>query len=328
MQNLAKKIDLLSGREFAIISNEIIAGSYNNVDLVPNTDWQELVFNIAPIQTHQFSVTGATAQTQYYVGISAFIQEGIIDKSDYSRITLKLNNTYNLTPNIKLGNNLTIAPYNQQNAPNVTYSVYRAQPVLEPYYDDGSFAVVYNVGNPLADLAYSNNFRKGIRGVGNIFAEVGFLESFTVRSSFGIDASYNKATSFTPAYTVYNPDGTASQQQNVLSDLYKGTSDNLTWLWENTITYRKTFAEIHAFDAVAGYTMQESTSESMGIPGENILRDGPDFWYISPSYIYDPANNVNTIQSIFNGVDAGLYYSMISYLFRANYPLNDKYISP
>jgi TonB-linked SusC/RagA family outer membrane protein len=327
IQHLAKKIDLLSGREFAIISNEIVAGSYNNVDLVPNTDWQDLVFSTAQMHNHQISVTGATKLTQYYVGIGAFIQDGIIDKSNYSRITLKLNNTYNLTPFLKLGNNLTIAPYTQQNAPNVTYSVYRAQPVLEPYYDDGSFAVVYNVGNPLAQLAYSNDFRKGIRGVGNIFAEASFLDSFTLRTSFGIDASYNKSTSFTPAYTIYNPDGTASQQQNILSDLYKGSSDNLNWLWENTLSYRKTFMDIHSLDLVAGYTMQESTSEYLGIPGENILRDGQDFWYISPSYIYDPANNVNTIQSISNGVDAGLYYSMISYLFRANYSLDNKYIA-
>ncbi len=327
IQHLAKKIDLLDGKEFAIISNEIIAGSYNNVDLVPNTDWQDLVFGIAPIQNHQISVTGATKLTQYYVGIGAFLQEGIIDKSNYNRITLKLNNTYNLTPFLKLGNNLTIAPYTQENAPNVTYSVYRAQPVLVPYYGDGSYAVVYNVGNPLAQLAYSNDFRKGVRGVGNIFAEATFLEAFTLKTSLGIDASYNKSTSFTPAYTVYNPDGTASQQQNILSDLYKGTSDNINWLWENTLSYRKTFLDVHSLDLVAGFTMQESSSEFMGIPGENVLRDGEDFWYISPSYIYDPANNVNTIQSISNGVDAGLYYSMMSYLFRANYSYNNKYIA-
>ncbi|MCU0459805.1 MAG: TonB-dependent receptor [Bacteroidales bacterium] len=327
IQHLAKKIDLLNGREFAIISNEIIAGSYNNVDLVPNTDWQDLVFSAAPIQNHQLSVTGATKLTQYYVGIGAFIQDGIIDKSNYNRLTLKLNNTYNLTPFLKLGNNLTIAPFTQQNAPNVTYAVYRAQPVLEPFYDDGSFAVVYNVGNPLASLEYSNDYRKGIRGVGNIFAEASFLEAFTVRSSLGIDASYNKSTSFTPAYTVFNPDGTASQQQNVLSDLFRGSSDNLNWLWENTVSFRKEFADIHSLDIVAGFTMQESSSEFTSLSGENVLRDGQDFWYISPSYIYDPANNVNTIQSISNGVDAGLYYSMMSYLFRANYSFNNKYIA-
>ena len=265
IQSLAKKIDLLNGREFAVISNEIVPGSYNNVDLVPNTDWQDLIFNTAPVQNHQFSITGATKLTQYYVGIGMFIQDGIIDKSSYNRFTLKLNNTYNLTPHFRLGNNLTIAPFRQENAPNVTYSVYRAQPLLEPYYEDGSYAVVYNVGNPLADLSYSNNFGKGIRGVGNIFAEATFLKSFTFKSSFGIDASYNKYNSFTPAYTVYNPDGTASQQQNVLSDIYKGNSENLNWLWENTLNFNKIFHDIHALDIVAGYTMQETSSESMSI---------------------------------------------------------------
>jgi len=72
--------------------------------------------------------------------------------------------------------------------------------------------------------------------------------------------------------------------------------------------------------------MQETNSESMGISGENVLRDGMDFWYINPAYVYDPANNVNKIQSIYNGVDPGRYYSMISYLFRTNYTLNSKYL--
>ncbi|MEZ4996433.1 MAG: SusC/RagA family TonB-linked outer membrane protein [Bacteroidales bacterium] len=313
IQHLAKKIDLLSGREFAIISNEIIAGSYNNVDLVPNTDWQDQVFSAAPIQNHQLSVTGATKLTQYYVGIGAFIQDGIIDKSNYNRLTLKLNNTYNLTPFLKLGNNLTIAPYTQQNAPNVTYAVYRAQPVLKPYYDDGSYAVVYNVGNPLASLEYSNDFRKGVRGVGNIYAEASILKAVTVKSSFGIDASYNKSTSFTSAYTVYNPDGTASQQQNVLRTYTKGSSDNLNWLWR--------------IPSVSGRSLQTFTPSillqdspcrslllSISLPGENVLRDGQDFWYISPSYIYDPANNVNTIQSISNGLmPASLLDDVISF---------------
>ncbi|MFZ2341239.1 MAG: TonB-dependent receptor [Bacteroidales bacterium] len=326
IQSLARKIDLLNGREFAVISNEITPGSYNNVDLVPDTDWQDLIFQNAPVQNHQFSITGATEVSQYYVGIGMFIQDGIIDKSSYSRFTLKLNNTYNLTPHIRLGNNLTLAPYRQENAPNVTYSAYRAQPLLKPFYDDNSFAVVYNVGNPLADLSYSNNFGKGIRGVGNIFAEAAFLKSFTLRSSLGVDASYNKSSNFTPAYTVYNPDGTASQQQNVLSDLFKGNSENLTWLWENTLAFKKTFRDIHALDIIAGFTMQETSSESIGLSGENVLRDGKDFWYMNPAYIYDPSNNVNKIQSLFNGVDPGQFYSMISYLFRTNYTLHNKYI--
>ncbi|MBN2698827.1 MAG: TonB-dependent receptor [Bacteroidales bacterium] len=325
LQRVARQIDLLDGREFAIISNEIKPGSYNNIDAVPNTDWQSLIFSMAPIQNHQLSVSGAGDIARYYMGIGYFGQDGIIDKSFYKRLSLKLNNVYQLSEQFRLGNNITIAPYNQRNAPNVTYSVYRAQPVLEPYYSDGSYAVVYNVGNPLADLAHSNNFNNGVRGVGNVYAEASFLHSFTLKSSFGVDAAYNKSESFTPAYTIYNPDGTASQQDNTFSDLYKGTSDNLTWLWENTISFDKIFDK-HYINAVAGYTMQKTTSEQYGLSGANILRDNPEFWYINPSYIYDPSSNIDLVQNINNSVDPGQYYSMISYLFRANYTYSDKYI--
>ena len=120
IQVLSKKIDLLSGRDYATVVNEITP-TYNNVDLVPNTDWQSLIFHPASIQSHQLSASGATESTQYYVSMGYFKQEGIVDKSSYERVTFKLNNTYSLTKNIKLGNFVTITPYKQQNAPNVTY---------------------------------------------------------------------------------------------------------------------------------------------------------------------------------------------------------------
>ncbi len=323
IQRLSKKIDLLNGREFATIVNEISPGSYNNVDAVPNTDWQDLIFDTAPIQNHQISAAGSSEKMQYYVGLGYFNQQGIVEKSEYERLTLKLNNTYKFSDNVSLGNNITLAPYNQQVAPDVVYQVYRAQPVAVPFYDDGSFGVVQNVGNPLASLAYSNNFNKGLRGVGNVFTDIKFLQGFTARSSFGVDLGYNKNESFSPAFTVYNPDGTASQQQNVYSDLSKENRESLTWLWENTLNYNKEFGK-HRVDGLAGFTMQKTTSEYLRISGENILRDGEDFWYLRPSYIVDESNNINRLNSIANGVDVGQYYSMMSLLFRANYTYDER----
>jgi TonB-linked SusC/RagA family outer membrane protein len=325
IQSLAKKIDLLNGKEFATIANEIKTGSYNNVDLVPNTDWQDLVFDIAPIQNYQLSVSGASKAMQYYLGVGYFNQKGIIDKSSYEKITVKFNSIYNLNSFLKLGTNISVMPFSQRIAPNVTYAAYRALPTIEPYYPDGSFASVENIGNPLADLANSNNYRKGVRGVGNIYAEFKIHKDFTLKSSYGLDGEYVKATNFTPAFTVYNADGSASQQSNVLSDLVKANSDNFSWLWETTLNYHKEIKK-HAIDALAGYTMQNTTSELYSITGANIIRNGESFWYIAPQYLEDAANGVNTVNLLKDEVDANLYYSMISYLFRVNYTFNNKYI--
>ncbi|MBD3615064.1 MAG: TonB-dependent receptor [Gracilimonas sp.] len=326
IQQVERQIDLLEGREFAIIANEIRSGSYNNVDAVPNTNWQDLIFHIAPMQNHQISVRGASDRTDYYVSLGYFQQEGIIEKSQYERINLKINNNYRISDQFRIGNNITIAPYQQRVAPNVTFAAYRAQPVLEPYYDDGSFGVVYNVGNPLADLAYSNNYNSGVRIVGNVFAEAIIKEDLLIKSSFGTDASLNRTKNFTPAYTVYNPDGTASQQDNLYSDLFKGEGYNYTWLWENTANYINDFNN-HQVNAVVGLTMQETRSEVMQLSGQNVIRDEEDFWYVQPSYIIDEANNINMLSSIFNGVDAGQYYNMISYLGRVVYSYDDKYMT-
>ncbi len=171
----------------------------------------------------------------------------------------------------------------------------------------------------------SNNYNKGIRGVGNIYGEVNFLKAFTFKSSFGIDAGYNMSESFLPAYTVYYPNGSISQQQNIMSRLNKNNNYNFTWLWENTLNFKKEFGK-HSIDAVAGYTMQNTTSDGFNLSGANLMRDGSNFWYIQPTYIYDPANHVNTINNINESVDMNLYYSMISYLFRVNYVFSKKYI--
>lgn len=325
IQQVTNKIDLLNGREYATIYNEIIPGTFNNIDALPNTDWQDLIFQSAALHNHQISATGASERTQYYVGIGYFNQEGVIDKSRYERLTVKLNNTYHLSDAVRFGNNVNLTPFKQQVAPNVTYAAYRAQPIEAPYLPNGDFAGVNAVGNPLASLAYSNNYNKGFRGVGNIFAEVDFLQNFTFKSSFGIDFLFNKSTNFSPAYTVFFPNGDPSNQKNTYSSLTKSTTDNLNWLWENTVNFSKDIGK-HRIDAVVGYTMQESQSELMELYGQNLLRNSEDFWYMQPGYIYDESNNIDNVSRVKNEVDANLYYSMISYLARVNYTFGNRYI--
>jgi TonB-linked SusC/RagA family outer membrane protein len=314
LQKLAHKIKLLNGTEYATVRNVIDPGTYNNVDAVPNTDWQDEIFHVAPMYNFQLSATGSTKTTQYYIAGGYFGQDGIIDDSYYQRITFKLNNIYTFSDYVSAGVNLNIVPFKQQIAPDVTSMAYRALPTITPYQPDGSYSPVLGVGNPLAALEYSaNNYNKGIRGVGNVYIQLNFLKGFTFKTSFGVDGQYTKSVNFTPEYYV------SSTQNNPQSQLYKGTSDNFTWLWENTLTYVKTFGK-SSINALGGYTMQNTSSENMNVTGLNIIRDGSDFWYI---YNTNLVSNYTTFK---NGVDPAMYYSMISYLFRVNYTYNNRYI--
>ncbi|MEY3248636.1 MAG: hypothetical protein RL742_679, partial [Bacteroidota bacterium] len=312
IQHLAKKIDLLSSREFGAYVNEITPGSYNNLDALPNTDWQDLIFQDAALGNYQFSVSGASDRQQYYVGVGLFHQEGIIEKSRFDRLTVKLNNTYKLSEKIRIGNNLTLAPFQQKNAPNVTYAAYRAQPVIKPFNADGSFAEVPGVGNPLADIAYTNNDNRGIRTVGNIYADLTLLKGLVFRSSFGIDLNFAEGRSFTPVFFV------SPQQQNELNDLSIYNNRNSNWLWENTLNYQFNAGEKHRFDLLAGYTMQQLRSLLFSVAAQNVISEQENLWYVNN-------NNINP-NSVFHGVDANQNYSLASYLFRVNYTYNDKYL--
>lgn len=312
VQQLDKKIDLLNGREYAIVRNKINPGTYNNIDALPNTDWQDEIFKTAPIQNYQVSIAGGSEKFQYYTSFGYFKQDGIISKSEYERVSLKFNNILHLSKDVRLGSNLSFTPFTQQNTNgNSVFVVYRAWPTITPFRSDGSYSEVPGVGNVLADIENTNSFNKGLRSVNNIYAEVDFLKGFTFKTSFGADIEYGKSRSYTPIFFV------SPQQQNATDDLGKGYSDRIDWLWENTVNYQKEMG-VHRVNAVVGYTLQESTSENVFLGAQNLLRPGEDFWYVN---IFPNLASPN-----FANNSVGSNFSMISYLARANYTYNDRYL--
>ena len=311
IQQIAHTIPLLNGPEFANYVDQFMPGAYNNINDVASTDWQGLIFHTAPIQSYEASASGATDKSTYYVGLSYFNQQGIIDKSNYQRVTLKLNNTFTLTKFLSIGNNVDITPNTQQNTADATYAAYRAQPVDSEFLSNGAYGPVPGVGNPIAAINYTNDYSRGLRIVGNIYGDVSFLNGFTFHTSFDVDLGYSEGRSFTPVYFV------SPEQQNPVSMLSVGNSHDVTWIWDNLLNYKKTFGK-HFIDALAGYTMQEASSEALGATGQNIISDNKNLWYLNPD------NLVPT--SIFDNVDPDLNFSQVSYLFRLNYTYNEKYL--
>lgn len=309
VEKIANKIELMNGKEFATFINDAEPGTYNNIDALPNVDWQDLVFeNWTPIQNYTLSASGSTDKINYYVSGGYYGQKGVMPKSDYNRFTLKFNNSYDVKEYLKIGSNLTGIAITQKNPPGVINPIYWAWPINEPYNTDGTFAEVLGSGNPLAAIEYSNSNTSNFRVVGNVFAEVTFLKNFKFKSSYQFDLSNGKTKSFTPVYYV------APLQQNEENDISVNFSETRRWIFENTLNYNKELGE-HRIDALIGYSAQEDVYEFISGSRINLLGESSDLWYLNAGSSEEQQNS--------NSSNTG---ALTSVLFRANYAYSDKYI--
>ncbi|RUA29397.1 MAG: hypothetical protein DSY77_15125 [Bacteroidetes bacterium] len=316
IQNQQNRIDLLNRDQFAEVVNVINPGTYNNVGALPETNWQELIFEPAPIQNHQLSLSGASEKNQYYFSLGYFDQKGTIPESQFQRLNLKFNERYSPKSFLSIGANLNFSLSNRDNTiGNAPFNAYRAWPIISPKDENGNFNVVPNVGNILADFKYNtDNKTRGITTVGQLFGEATFWDGFTFKTSLGVELLLEENESFTPVYSVGD-----SPQQNEVNSFSKNLFRRSSIIWENTLNYDKTI-EQHQINAVVGYTVQSVTNENLNLIGRDLFRDGNDFRYLNPNNL-DP----NSIQ---NGIrDVGDFYNQVSYLGRLNYSFDNRYIA-
>lgn len=266
LQTIPNKIDLLDGPQFRQLANEIDPVAFPLED-VPSTDWQEEVFDEpAGLLDANLSVSGGSEKVSFYVAAGYFNQAGVVPSSDFQRFTLRLNNTYSLTENIKIGHNFSVARSVQNREPGgIINTLYRARPDVNPFTPEGDFAEVPSLANPLATIEFNNDENVSTDAVGNMFLEVTLGESFTARSSFGIDAGFNRSVNFTPVFFV------SPQQQNRLSTLTNRRAEDTRWFWENTLNYNHEFG-VHRVSGLVGYTLQSERNEFLESRTKGIFR--------------------------------------------------------
>ncbi|MCB0504239.1 MAG: TonB-dependent receptor [Cyclobacteriaceae bacterium] len=310
VEKMSHKIELMNGKEFAQFINAAEPGTYNNIDALPNVDWQELVYEEwTPIQNYTLSASGSTDKLNYYISGGYYSQKGILPKSDFDRFTLKFNNTYQVKEYLKIGTSLTGFATTKQNPPGVINTVYWAWPINEPYNSDGTFAEVLGSANPLAAIEYTNSNKNEFRAIGNVYAEIKFLKDFKFKSSYQFDVSNSKSKSFTPVFYV------APLQLNEESDISVTFNETRKWIFENTLNYNKEFGE-HRLDAIIGYTAQEDVWEFISGSRVNVLGESPDLWYLHSGSSDETQNDNYASLS-----------ALTSILFRANYAFADRYIA-
>lgn len=242
-----------------------------------DTDWQDVIFKTAAVQSYNLSASGGAERINYYLAGGYYNQAGIIDNSGFKRYSLRANLEADLSPKVKVGINLNPSFTNSDRAPagapyfadppGIVYSAITHSPTVSPYNADGTInqrdnqsylftetgqsTSMTQVSNPLAIIEGVQDNLAQFRTFGNAFAEYKLLEGLTYKLYAGGDINTYSRSFYRKKSLLFRdaPVGDPYGQSNA--------SLNVNWLVENTLSYDKTFGTDHRISAVVGYTSQK-----------------------------------------------------------------------
>ncbi|GAB2775596.1 TonB-dependent receptor [Rhabdobacter roseus] len=327
IQHLIYKIPVLNTAQFVELANEAfsfrnLAKPFPNPEAVTtDTDWQDAIFRPAPISNYQVSFLKGNESTKFTITGNYFNQDGIITNSNFKRFSTRFNLESKINRRLTIGNNLQIS-YIRNNAvlvnspgtgsQGVVHTALTAGPYIPIYDQDGNYFVDWQqIGpglrrdNALSLARETTNTINTGRMLGNFYARYELLPGLSARVSLGTDLQYSKHNLYVPrtTYRGYFPNG--------IADI--NTSASINWLNENTLSYVKKVGR-HDFNAVAGYTMQQETAESVQARGQGFVNDILGHNDLAAASVLQPAAS-------------GAYtWSLQSYLARLNYIFNNKYL--
>ncbi len=340
IQRPARLLDLLNAREYAVIQNEahIAAGKtppveFANPDAMGRgTDWQEAIFQHAPISSHQLTLTGGAERSAYTLSGNYFSQDGIVggDKANFQRITARLNGNHDLKKWFTLGNNLgftwferdALTENSQFNSPIIR--ALNMDPVTPIRKADGTYAYSNyadtDIANPVNAIEQTHNTWRSNRFVGSVYGDVRLTPALTFRSAYSLDITFALSRSFAPRFDLSALPGISeapAAEKNLVNSVGVG---NHTWRnaqWENYLTYQTSFSERHDLTLIAGTTALTNRYDANGGGNTNLPSNDPKDAYISNTI--DPIAS----QSAWQWASES---ALLSWFGKANYELDEKYL--
>ena len=327
-QKVRRKYPVFSGAEYAAFLNDVNvndgrqpAFTQAQIDSIgTGVDWQDEIFQSAPIANYQLSMSGGDENTQYAMTAGYFTQDGVVKNSDFDRYSFRINLDKRVNDRLKVGNSLSINRTNTNqsrtdgslgSAGLVTIAALQFPPIVPIRNKDGSYVITnpylnFTADNPVALALDSKNTNTAYRLFGNIFAEYRILEGLTLKVIVGADGIFQKQASYLP--------------RTVSSGLSQGGSASIanaqsfTWINENLLTYNKNIGLDHHINLLAGYTQQANRTESSSSASRNFVDDNLGYNNLAlGSVSLVPTSSVGT-------------WGLQSYLGRVNYSFKNKYL--
>lgn len=281
------------------------------------TDWFDEITRMGFQTQHNVSISGGTETTKYLVSGNFFKQNGVVKNNGMERFTGRVNLEQQVSKLVKVGVNMTVSRNQMDNVPlgsgqneNASIMVAAAQfnPTLGIKDADGEYVLNDEAAflpNPVSLLEITDKTTKE-RLLATAFVEVKPIQDLTLKANLGIDRNYQKHKAYLPKTTLYGAKkgGQADIAQYDKSD----------YLMELTANYTKGWGD-HNLSALAGYSFQRFTDESLSAGNSQFLIDG--FLYNNLGAGAYPKPSVGSSAS---------KNEMASFFGRINYSFKDRYL--
>lgn len=340
IQRAARLLDLLNATEYATLQNEayVAAGKnplpefVNPQVLGEGTDWQEAIFQSAPIMSHQLTMSGGGDRSAYTLSGNYFTQDGIVggDKANFQRATVRLNGSNDLKDWLTIGSNLGFTWLERQGlTENSQYNspIIRAlnmDPVTPVYKADGTYAYSNyadtDIANPVNGIEQTHSTWRSNRLVGNVYGELRLAKGLTFRSAYSLDVTFAVQRGFNPHYDLSNIPTLSeapAAEKNLVNSVSVGNNTWRNMQWENVLTWQKNIRDVHDITLIAGTTAIGNRFDASGGANTNLPSNDPKDAYISNTI--DPIASQSAYQYASES-------SLFSWFGKANYGLKNTYL--
>lgn len=296
-----------------------------------DTDWWDEVTRTAFTQNYNVSIRKGTDKSRSAISLGYVGDQGAIITTEFNRLSLRLNQEYDINDYITVGATLNGAKIRSRDTGAITSFdfIQKADPftpVINPLVDPSSPNYEYNKyaptewsfdPNPVAMLEQPDRYNDKFNVFGNVFAQIKLFKGLSYRVQYSFERNHDVFKDFRPAFeSTFSEDNLANTGGKYLEEtqLTNNSSVVFNYLVEQRLNYNTSFGK-SSLDAMVAMTYEKNTSE--GINGYKRGALGNDEIY----HILDA-------QTVGDQVSGGKTTSaMLSYLGRVNYSYDDRYLA-
>ncbi|MFC0603880.1 SusC/RagA family TonB-linked outer membrane protein [Winogradskyella pulchriflava] len=335
VQETTRQLPMLNATEYALLLNEAYAANgeslpYPNVSgLGKGTDWQDEVFQSAPIFSTALTLKGGGEKSTYAFGSSFLTQDGIVggDKSNFTRLTKRLSYSLDFLKNFKLNTGVTWTHTFRRTLPetgigSVLFNAVNMAPTIEE--NGAAIGLGFEVVNPLKQI--DNTYNRGLvdKINGNINLSYDFLEHFTAQASYQFNYAKVRGKTFSP-FVDYGQQGTVDKVFDLIANddadnnsVVESNAYYRDYTFDAFVKYQNSFNDTHNVNVLLGTSVFKTTGDSNAYRGYGI-RDN----YIGNANLEDAlrVENLNT-----TGADLSFDSRLLSYFARVQYDYKGKYL--